>query len=199
MQIKDRSGDKKYFTIIPNYILNHSTHWDREVYVQMKRIAGEDGSCFMSQSNLAEQCGMSINRLKKSIDYLIENEWIKFLGKKEIMTSGGIQKVNEYEIIDLWKTNINHYENNKGVSSEVPPLRTRGITRSAPGVSSDDDKEEPYKEEPLEEEGSSFKKNKKPFFRGKEMRKAQGRWWVLPGDGGEWLEFGGKEKDINWK
>ena len=45
----------------------------------------------------------------------------------------------------------------------------------------------------------SSSKKLKPYFRGKEMRKAQGKWWVLPKDGGQWLEFAGEEKNINWK
>jgi len=44
---------------------------------------------------------------------------------------------------------------------------------------------------------SSFKK--KPYYRGDEMRKSQGKWWVLPSDGGDWLEFNAPEKDITWK
>ena len=43
INLQDKSGDKDYFTIIPNYVLNHSALWDREVYIQMKRIAGENG------------------------------------------------------------------------------------------------------------------------------------------------------------
>jgi len=48
-----------------------------------------------------------------------------------------------------------------------------------------------------EESVSSFKKTK-PYFRGEEMRKSKGRWWVLPKDNGTWLEFAGKEKEIEW-
>jgi hypothetical protein len=70
ISISDDSGDKKYFTIIPNYILNHSTLWDREVYIQMKRITGEDGTCWTSRNTLAKQCGMSPRRLDKSLKYL---------------------------------------------------------------------------------------------------------------------------------
>ena len=70
IKIEDGSGDKKYFTIIPNYVYNHSTHWDREVYGQMKRIAGENGNCWISQEKLAKQCGISIGRLRKSLKYL---------------------------------------------------------------------------------------------------------------------------------
>jgi len=46
---------------------------------------------------------------------------------------------------------------------------------------------------------SSFSKKPKPFFRGQEMRYAQRKWWVLPKDGGQWLEFAGEKKDIVYK
>jgi len=148
MKIKDDSNEKMYFTIIPNYILNHSTLWDREVYIQMKRITGDEGTCWTSQKTLADQCGISINRLKKSLKYLIANRWIRFIGKKEVGTKGGSQEVNEYKIIDLWKKNMEFYA--KGVSSDDTP-NTKGVSRdipkgyheSAKGVSPRDDKEEP--------------------------------------------------------
>ena len=37
---------------------------------------------------------------------------------------------------------------------------------------------------------TSFKK-KKPYFKGEEMRFSRNKWWVLPKDGSEWLEFAG--------
>ena len=48
------------------------------------------------------------------------------------------------------------------------------------------------------EEKSSFKK-KKRFYKGQEMRYAQNKWWVIPTDGGEWLEFAGNLKDTDFK
>jgi len=48
----------------------------------------------------------------------------------------------------------------------------------------------------IEEQSS---KKRKPYFQGLEMRKAQNRWWVLPTDGSDWLEFAGQEKEIEWK
>ena len=161
IKIKDESEDKKYFTIIPNYILNHSTLWDREVYIQMKRITGEDGTCWTSQKTLAKQCGISINRLKKSLKYLLECKWIKQIGVKKITTKGGEQEVNEYSVANLWKLNMGFYET-KGVSREDIPITKgvsrddqRGITAEAKGVSRDDDKEERREEERREEEQKS--------------------------------------------
>jgi len=156
--IQDGSNDKRYFTIIPNYILNHSTLWDREIYIQMKRIAGENGVCWTSQTTLSKQCGMSINRLKKSLAYLLEHNWIKLIGTKKVGTKGGNQEVNEYRICDLWKINTDFYKD-KGVSQEdiplykgVSPNRPKGCHESAKGVSPGDDKEDPMKKNPIKED-----------------------------------------------
>ncbi len=40
---------------------------------------------------------------------------------------------------------------------------------------------------------------KKPFYRGEEMRWSQNKWWVIPKEGGSWLEFAGGENEIEWK
>ena len=47
------------------------------------------------------------------------------------------------------------------------------------------------------EEGFSSKK--KPFYEGEQMRFSRNKWWVLPNDGSQWLEFAGLEEDIQWK
>ena len=157
IQMCDSSNDKKYFTIIPNYILNHSTLWDREVYIQMKRIAGENGACWMSQGNLAKQCGISLGRLKKSIKYLLEHGWIKFLGKKKVGTSGGNQTVNEYAVTDIWDRNNSFYR--KGGSLKDTPLSKggspedpKGGHETPKGGSLKDYKEEPVNKNHIKEE-----------------------------------------------
>lgn len=149
INIEDGSGDKKYFTIVPNYILNHSTLWDREVYIQMKRIAGEYNTCWTSQKNLARQCGISVSRLKKSLSYLVEHGWITKTGTKEVATPGGHQEINEYKVADLWKLNTDFYEE-KGVALKntprvkgVSPKTQRGIPKELRGVSLKSYKEEP--------------------------------------------------------
>lgn len=138
LNIKDNSGDRKYFTIIPNFILNHSTMWDREVYVQMKRITGEEGTCYASRATLAKQCGMSPRRLDKSIKYLIDHKWIALIGTKEVFTkTRGIQSVNEYEISDLWKMNVDYYESQRPIAPNALPQH-RPIARTEPTYSTDD-------------------------------------------------------------
>lgn len=147
--IENETNDHRYFTIIPNYILNHSTAYDRDLYAQMKRIAGDNGVCYMSQAKMAKQCGVSINRLKKSLKYLVENEWIKIAGEKIIETKGGNQKVLVYKMVDLWNKNNDFY--NKGVSQDdiplskgVSPNDDKGYHQMTKGVSPNDDKEDIY-------------------------------------------------------
>lgn len=40
---------------------------------------------------------------------------------------------------------------------------------------------------------------KKAFYEGKSMRQKDGKWYVVPGDGGEWLEFADDESKIEWR
>lgn len=142
--IKDESNDHKYFTIVPNYVLNHSSRCDREVYIQMKRIAGESGTCWSSMPRLSKQCDMTERRLKKSIKYLIEHKWISLVGKKPIKTIGGKQFVNEYKMNDLWSMNNTFYE--VGAKKTLPNAKVGAETTSKVGS-----KTHP-KEEPIEEE-----------------------------------------------
>ena len=129
VEIADDSDDRKYFTIIPNYVLNHSTLWDQVVYIQMKKIAGESGTCWCSRKVLARQCGMSIRRLDKSITNLLASDWIKNLGTKVVNPDGGEQLVNEYSIQNLWKKNIECYD------SEGSAPRAQGYApRAHPGM-----------------------------------------------------------------
>ncbi|MBI3584378.1 MAG: helix-turn-helix domain-containing protein [Nitrospinae bacterium] len=80
IKIEDNSEDKEYFTIVPNYILNHSSVYDRAVYIEMKRIAGESGKCWAGLKTLSERTKMSIGQVKNSLDYLLKRRWIKKVG-----------------------------------------------------------------------------------------------------------------------
>lgn len=162
---QDNSGDRKYFTIIPNYILNHSTLYDREVYIQMKRIAGEDGTCWTSRATLSKKCGISVRKLDSCIKYLIEHKWISLIGTRQVKTPGGYQEVNEYSISDLWKMNIEFYESQGGAHNATPLTKggaqesQRVCTNEAKGSAPGAHKEEPlYKEEPIKEDIYTFEK-----------------------------------------
>lgn len=118
LEIIDESNDKKYFSLLPHYILNHSTAVDQALYMQMKRYAGEskNGECWASKNTLQQKLGVGEKALNKSIKYLLSRGWIFEKGWKEVETRGGKQKVRIYGIRDIWKLNIEFYEG--GVQSD---------------------------------------------------------------------------------
>lgn len=139
--VADESGDRKYFTIVPNYILNHSTLYDREVYIQMKRIAGEGGRCWASRTTLAKRCGMSVRKLDASLKYLLEHDWIRKVGTRKVAgQEGGLQMVYEYQVVDIWKKNVSFYE--QGGAGGALPL-AKGVQEVHQGGAGGAHKEEP--------------------------------------------------------
>jgi len=128
---EDKGGDKKYFTMLPNIVLNHSTANDQALYCQLKKHAGENGVCFVSEKNLMNKLGIGDKALKKSFAYLLGRGWIKFEGLKDVMTAGGSQKVKSYSVVDIWEVNANNY---KG-SSESIPLTPKGLPKDDKGLS----------------------------------------------------------------
>jgi len=106
IKIKDESGDRKYFTQIPNIIVNHSTAYEQSLYLIMKRIAGEGGSCFASLNTLAGRMGANRKTVAKNIIKLVDRKWIEEI--EPIKIRGGI--VKQFKIVDLWKLNMEEYE-----------------------------------------------------------------------------------------
>ena len=109
----DNSGDRKYFAMIPYYIVNHSTAYEQSLYLVMKRIASEEGTCWASASAIGEIMGVSANTVRKYRDKLINRGWIKCVGKK------GITKPTyEFEVVDLWQINMDFYNKKESAMGE---------------------------------------------------------------------------------
>ena len=106
IRIQDESGDKRYFTILPNYIANHSTANDQALYFQMKRYAGEDGKCFATEKTMMRKLRIGKRAYDKSLKYLLSKEWIEFVG----LTGGKTRPIKTYKIKDIWKENNDLYE-----------------------------------------------------------------------------------------
>src|SRR3990167_11121378 len=104
--IKDESGDRKYFTQIPNMIVNHSTAYEQSLYLIMKRIAGEHGSCYASFTWLANKMGVHKTTGGKTVKKLLKRGWIKEVEGKKVI--GG--RVRQFLIVDLWELNLKSYE-----------------------------------------------------------------------------------------
>lgn len=106
IRIKDESGDRDFFTIIPNYILNHSTSTDQSLYLQMKRFAGEDGKCFATQETIMKKLGVGRKTYLKSLEYIIKRGWVEFIG----VTQGKTRPINTYKINNIWQENSDYYK-----------------------------------------------------------------------------------------
>lgn len=154
----DESGDKKYFSQIPHYILNHSTAVDQALYLQMKRYAGETGKCYATQETLRKKLGIGNPALKKSLDYLLLREWIKLIGT----TKGKTRPIKTYAITDIWKLNIIHYE--KIVAKRTVSFKGDSCQNDSKIVAETTVEEEPYKEENSETKVSHFLEEKKTYL-----------------------------------
>ena len=113
----DESSDHKYFTIIPNYILNHSSSNAQSLYVQLKRLAGENGLAYPSMGYLAKQLSLSLPTVRSEMKYLLKKEWIVQVGYKTVKTAGGIQQLKAYKIVDIWQKNVDFYKGRKNTTT----------------------------------------------------------------------------------
>ena len=111
--LKNESGDKKYFTQIPNMIVNHSTAYEQSLYLIMKRLAGEGGHCFASMNFLAKKMGVDKKSVAKTITKLLARKWIVETEKTKVR--GG--SVRTFVIIDLWKLNMDNYESGRQITT----------------------------------------------------------------------------------
>lgn len=108
-KIIDESGDKDYYTMVPNYVLNHSDAVTKAVYLDMKRVAGEHGRCFMTEETMCKRNNIGLKKLHKAIDYLLEHKWIEYIGKTPAKT----RPIKTYKILDIWKLNTDFYSKEK--------------------------------------------------------------------------------------
>jgi DNA-binding MarR family transcriptional regulator len=70
--VTDNSGDRKYFTQIPNMIVNHSTAYEQSLYLIMKRLAGEGGQCYASLNFLSQKMGVHKTTVTRTIEKLLK-------------------------------------------------------------------------------------------------------------------------------
>ena len=106
LAFQNKSNDWKYFTIIPNWILDNLSIYDAMLYIHIKRIAGENGQCWASMRYLAQKMKVSLGQIYKSLQNLTELGLIKFVGTKKVKR----RPRNVYQIVDIWKLNVDYYK-----------------------------------------------------------------------------------------
>ena len=112
----DKSRDKDYFSMIPHYVTNHSTAYEQSLYLQMKRIAGENRTCWASPTLIGKRMKASANTVRKYRKKLLERGWIRKVGEKRVGKTK--QVIGEYEVVDLWKLNMDYYNKLKTARDE---------------------------------------------------------------------------------
>jgi hypothetical protein len=153
-EVRDKS-DRKYFTIIPNFIFKVLKNpCDFKVYCYLKKIAGEDGYCLKSVPNAAEECGMSEREFQYAKKRLAEpnpiiNNRTLITIKKRFNDNGG-RTSDSIEIEDIWDLNFQKFPT--GAESALPPLQTL----HPPGATV------AHKEEPLPKKNPLEKKQLTP-------------------------------------
>ncbi len=203
---KNESGDKKYFTQIPNMIVNHSTAYEQSLYLIMKRLAGEGGQCFASMNFLAKKMGVDKKTVTSTIAKLLKRQWIQETPKTKVR--GG--SVRTFVIIDLWKLNMDNYESGRQVptpeSGRITDESGRQIPESGRQTDTKKNSNKIYKKETfisLNNLINDFKNGNsklKPYYLGDPMvwKKSEKRWYVID-KYNRWLTYADKESKIEWR
>lgn len=154
-KIADDSGDRKYFTIVPNYILNHSNANAQALYLQLKRLAGENGIAYPSRDYLMQKLDLSHPTLIKYFRFLLDKNWIEYIGEETVQTNGGPQRVKAYRIVDIWKLNI---DDSEGGKKETTPLDEGGKKYARKGVKNVPANKNPVKKNTITDDIASEEK-----------------------------------------
>jgi hypothetical protein len=153
MQNKNKqfnNESKKYFTIVPNYIIDHSASHEKSLYLVMKRLAGETGTCWASPITLGKIMGVSPNTVRKYRKILARKGWIEKIGQR-----GKTRPSDEYEITDIWELNEQFYSKKDSSTIELSlrkfnhcanKVQPVNLLSSTIGNKEDNDKKMNYKE-----------------------------------------------------
>jgi hypothetical protein len=131
--------------------------------------------------NLDEGTGLSRPTIIKAVDSLI---------KKGFITKKHGKKANHYELVK----NLNYPSKNSlplGSKNSLHTINRNTINNKQYSSLSKKEKIEAYKKRERFDE--------KPYYRNEEMRWCRDKWWVIPKEGGSWLEFADSENKIEWK
>jgi len=141
---------KKYFTIVPNYVIEHSSVYELAIYTYLKRVAGENGTCWESAGNIGKKIKADPKTIRKYLKILLNKNLIEKVGVK-----GKTKPTAEYKIVKIWELNAKYYqEKDKGnytlsqrKGNESPNIKEITPFDKVPfGDKEDNDKKMNYKE-----------------------------------------------------
>jgi hypothetical protein len=105
--VKDNGDPRRYFTMIPNIIddLDLSPYAFR-LYVHLKRVAGDEGTCYQNRDTLAEKCHMSAGSVTEAKNELVALGLIEI---EDQPTTHGGKPYHIITITDVWDKNHSNY------------------------------------------------------------------------------------------
>lgn len=163
-EIQDLGTERNFFTLIPNIVFHFKLDpWAFKAYCVIKMTAGDNGSCFKSNSRMAEEIGCSIPTLIKLKNDLVE-EGLILIHKRTHPNGGNMPDL--IQIVNIWGQNMeymlklypkdpknDHFmmggERKKSLTGGGKPNLGRGVNAvnqgSKPGLHKEDIKEEDVK------------------------------------------------------
>jgi hypothetical protein len=148
---KDESRDRIYYTITPRLVWALSEDpFDLALWMVVKDIAGENGSCILAREDLAALAMMSEGMVSKSRDRLISK---KLLNGKLQRDPGYPQEVWHLTIPDFWEANVRWARMYPTIRSRVEFKKAQKSLRKGIKESSPHDG---LKESSLHDEGVSL-------------------------------------------
>ena len=150
------------------------------------------GWCFATKRTIAKMLGTTQQTIFNTLNKMIER---KFIEKDE--DTRHLRTTSKwFDGVILLKSSAEYQETLHSIKK-----LDKGLSKNLiPTIKKLDTYNNTYKDNYKEEGTSSYKKKKKPFFRGNPMRESpvgSDRWFVI--EDGQWLEFAGFKSEIVWK
>jgi len=159
----DESSLHRHRTELPNILFDLDLDpYEFRLYCHIKKIAGDGGSCWMSVTRLAKETKISVRKIQ-TIKKKLASGFSKLGGLPLIKvtkrkTDLGDPDTDLIQMLDLWRLNFQKAYGLNKKPEGVHPVQGGGA-RDAPGVVHEmhqggapgADKEDPIKEDPIEE------------------------------------------------
>ncbi len=127
---KLRENTHTWRTEIPNCVLECGLNPNQlAVYIEVKKVAGDQGSCFKSIDAIAESCVMSRSTVQRSLEILCKINPIlgtPLIEKTSQTRTNGATSTNSYEVVDLWSLNMKLLEEKKIKKQIAQVTKNRG-------------------------------------------------------------------------
>jgi hypothetical protein len=156
-----------YRTEIPNCVLRAKLDvYQYRAYSEIKCIAGDNGKCFKSVKKIAEDCCMSVDKLRDVLNSLTEiNEFLgcPLLIKIPTKTANGANGTTVWQIVDVWPLNSKLFNKKQNTA----PIQHHPCTptTSTPGEGMLVDNQHDAGCQP-----ASYKENKNPINKEQQQR-----------------------------